>query len=244
MRLVHLRIPGLPEFFPDPRRFGPWAGALSESIWPELMIDAYGHGIFPWPAEEMDGIPWCCPPLRGVIDWKDFKVNRTLRKALRRGGFEVTFDQAFDQVIAACHRVHRDAGRGVWLVPELRRAMAEAHGLGFAHSVEVWRDGALGGGLYGVSLGRAFFAESMFTGMANGSKIALAALCAQLESWGFDFLDCQQVTPATAALGASETTRSVFLSRVARAMEGPTRLGRWRFELEAGELADWRFGGA
>jgi leucyl/phenylalanyl-tRNA--protein transferase len=138
---------------------------------------------------------------------------------------------AFPQVLEAC-AAPRARGRGTWLGPEMKHAYHELHQRGFAQSVEVWRGGQLAGGMYGVSLGRVFFGESMFSRIEDGSKIAFHYLCAQLAAWRFDLLDCQISSPHLSTLGAVEIPRDRFLARLRDAVAAPGRTGRWQFEIE------------
>jgi leucyl/phenylalanyl-tRNA--protein transferase len=139
----------------------------------------------------------------------------------------VTFDQAFGAVMRACATVPREGQPGTWITDEMRDAYARLHKLGYAHSVETWFEGKLAGGLYGVSLGKAFFGESMFHQRTDASKIALAALVERLKSWNFDFIDAQMPTEHLLRLGAKELPRKVFLKRLAEALESPSKKGTW-----------------
>jgi leucyl/phenylalanyl-tRNA--protein transferase len=192
---------------------------------------AYSAGIFPWFSEGQPILWWSTDP-RMVLFTEEFKLHRSLRKTL--GHFlanprcEVRIDSAFDQVIQACATSDRPGQSGTWIVPAMVRAYEAFHRAGFAHSVEVWIDGQLAGGLYCVALGRAVFGESMFTRRTDASKIALAALVAFCRHHGIGLVDCQQNTRHLASLGAREVPRAVFVQHAAReaALPGP----QWRFD--------------
>jgi leucyl/phenylalanyl-tRNA--protein transferase len=176
------------------------------------LLDAYGRGIFPWSADD-EPILWWCPDPRMVLFVDEFYVSRSLRKRLRSGVFTVTADRAFDQVMAGCAGPRAD-GEGTWITPAITAAYDELHRMGHAHSIETWRDGTLVGGLYGVSIGRMFFGESMFARESDASKVALAFLARQLGRWGFSLIDCQMSTAHLATLGAREIPRRDFVRRV------------------------------
>ena len=174
---------------------------------------AYRRGIFPWYSEGQP-VLWWTPDPRMVLQVAEFKIARSLRKALQRftrtPGCEVRIDSAFDRVIAACAGSPREGQRGTWILPPLQRAYSAWHRAGGAHSVETWVNGQLVGGLYGVSIGRMFFGESMFSQASDASKIALAALVAFCRANGIALIDCQQNTEHLASLGAREISRSDF----------------------------------
>jgi len=190
------------------------------------LLLAYSMGIFPWYA---DGQPilWWSPDPRLVLELKEFHISRRLRQTLRRGTFQVTFDQDFGGVIRACAAVERPGQDGTWITAAMEQAYIELHELGFAHSVESWIEDELVGGIYGVSLGRAFFGESMFSRASNASKVALATLVERLSAWDFHFLDAQVTTPHMLSLGAKEISRSMFLANLEQALQPSTRRGSW-----------------
>jgi leucyl/phenylalanyl-tRNA--protein transferase len=159
-------------------------------------------------------------------------VPRSLRRTMQRRPFLLTLDRAFPRVIRACAAVRRPAEPGTWITPEMRRAYIELHRRGLAHSVEAWDGSRLVGGLYGVSLGAAFFGESMFAREPDASKIAFVALIEQLSRWGIDLIDCQVQTDHLARFGACEWPRAAYLRMLRRALRSPTRQGVWRFEPE------------
>ena len=183
------------------------------------LIDAYSHGIFPW-FSEGDPILWWSPDPRMVLFPDELKVSRSLRRTLDRDRFETRFDTAFAQVIANC-AAPRDGQSGTWIVPEMVAAYTKLHELGHAHSVESWRDGELAGGLYGVSIGKAFFGESMFTREPDASKVALVRLVERLRAQDCRLIDCQQATAHLASLGAREIPRAEFAMRVQESIQYP-----------------------
>jgi leucyl/phenylalanyl-tRNA--protein transferase len=172
------------------------------------LLSAYRHGIFPWynPGEP---ILWWSPNPRLVLFPNKLKVSRSLRKTLRKNIFSVTFDKAFNEVIAAC-AAPRKEGVGTWITNEITQAYKELHQLGIAHSIETWFEGELVGGLYGVALGGVFFGESMFHTRTDASKVAFVSLVQQLESWGYQLIDCQVQTQHLTSFGAEEIDRAYF----------------------------------
>lgn len=199
--------------------------AIGASLSPQRLESAYRNGIFPWysPGEP---VLWWSPDPRALISPSRFHMSRSLRRQLRKTDYEVSMDTAFEAIIAACAAPRLDQPE-TWITPEMADAYCDLHTLGLAHSVEVWRGDRLIGGLYGVSTGRAFFGESMFSHATNGSKIALAWLLRQLHEWQFHFLDCQMATEHLVSLGAETVPRKRFLLRLAASQRGSTRLGTW-----------------
>jgi leucyl/phenylalanyl-tRNA---protein transferase len=214
-----------PPDYADPSGLLAVGGDLSN----ERLLEAYRVGIFPWYSDDQP-ILWWSPDPRLVLDLKDFKISRSLRKTLKKEVFQVTFDRAFEEVIQACAVVPRAAQNGTWITEEMREAYINLHGLGYAHSVESWFGGKLAGGLYGVSLGKSFFGESMFHVKTDASKVALATLVEKLKSWDFHFIDSQMTTEHMVRLGAKELPRRIFLKRLQSALRHPTRRGRWRID--------------
>ncbi len=192
---------------------------------PQRLVDAYSRGIFPW-FSEGDPILWWSPDPRMVLFPGELKVSRSLRRTVERGAFETRVDTAFAEVIARC-AAPRPNQSGTWIVPEMVRAYTALHELGFAHCVESWRDGELAGGLYGVSLGRVFFGESMFSREPDASKVALVRLVERLRVEGCDLIDCQQATAHLASLGAREIRRKEFAIRVQESIQYPLVGSRW-----------------
>lgn len=209
------------------------AGGVLDTV---SLLRAYQKGIFPWFSLGQP-ILWWSPDPRMVLKTDRFRLHRSLKKAIKHfvlsPGCEVRFDSAFSRVIEACASVPRDGQPGTWIVPEMIAAYTELHRAGHAHSVEVWMDGELAGGLYCVNLGRMVFGESMFAKCTDASKMALAALVAFCRSQGIDIIDCQQNTSHLAFLGAAEIARVDF----ARHLEASAQLPapKWTFD-----PADWQ----
>ncbi len=215
--------------FPPPELADP-SGllAVGGDLEPERLLAAYTAGIFPWPLLGVDGpMLWFSPDPRLVLYPERFRLSRSLRKELRHGRFEVTVDTRFREVMTACAE-DRSGRPGTWITEPLIDAFDRLHRGGFAHSVECLADGELAGGLYGVAVGGAFFGESMFTRRSNASKVALVHLVDRLRSWGFAFVDCQQVTEHLLRFGAEEVARRRFLDELAAAVALRGRPGSWR----------------
>lgn len=193
------------------------------------LIRAYSAGIFPWYNPD-EPILWWSPDPRAVLYPEQMRITRSLGKSIRRQDYAVTLDHAFDAVLTQCAGVRRRS-RGTWLGDDMREAYGRLHALGYAHSVEIWRDGLLIGGLYGVALGRVFFGESMFSRQPDSSKIALHWLCQQLQVWRFPLIDCQVGSPHLQSLGAVEVSRERFLNLLRTAVSSPPRTGHWNFDL-------------
>ncbi|MEE8580065.1 MAG: leucyl/phenylalanyl-tRNA--protein transferase [Myxococcota bacterium] len=212
--------------FPDPGQADP-EGLLAYGgdLAPERLLAAYESGVFPW--YESGPILWFSPDPRTVLRPAALRINRSLRRALRKGGFEIRFDTAFDRVIRACAETPRPGQTGTWITPEMIEAYCQLHVLGYAHSAEAWRDGVLAGGIYGVSLGAAFFGESMFAWSDDASKVAFVHLARLLSKWNVDFIDCQVHSEHLARLGAEPWPRARFLAALEVALTRPTRNGPW-----------------
>jgi len=181
---------------------------------PRLLLQGYANGIFPMAdSRDADELFWVEPRTRAIIPLERFHVSRSLRRTIRSGRFTVTHDRDFRGVIAGC--ADRDE---TWINAELERAMLALHGSGHAHSIEVWRDQELAGGLYGVKLGRAFFGESMFSRATDASKVALAWLVARLRVGNFTLLDCQFMTAHLASLGAVSVSRKDYVALLSAAL--------------------------
>lgn len=223
--------------FPDPHRAEPdGLLAVGGDLSPQRLVAAYRMGIFPWYGEDMP-LLWWSPDPRCVLDLAALRAPRRLRREIKRFDYRVTLDTAFEAVIRACAAApRRRGGGGTWILPEMLGAYCALHEAGFAHSIEVWDvegpQAALVGGLYGVSLGRAFFGESMFYRQSGASKFALLALAGLLKRWGFDFLDCQQTTEHVLTYGAAEVSRREFLQRLGAALRFPTLRGKWAWPAE------------
>jgi len=200
--------------------------AIGGDLSVERLLLAYGQGIFPWYTEE-DPILWWAPDPRLVLEPRNFHLPKRLARLIRQGRFQVTFDTAFARVIRSCALPRPGKEQGTWLVPEMIEAYIHLHEAGYAHSVECWQEKTLVGGLYGVALGRVFFGESMFSLVANSSKIALAQLITLLRRWEFDLIDCQMTTAHLVRLGAREMPGYEFYARLERHIPLPGHKGPW-----------------
>jgi len=196
----------------------------------QRLLDAYSRGIFPW-FSEGDPVLWWCPDPRMVLPTDAVHVSQSLKRRLRRADYNVTFDCAFEEVLHACAAPRRHE-HGTWLVPSMRRAYQHLYEQGTAHSLEVWMEGELAGGLYGVALGRMFFGESMFSHRTDGSKIALVVLAAQLSKWGFPMIDCQMQTTHLATMGAREIPRRTFVANLTELVAKPPVEDPWAVDDE------------
>lgn len=188
-------------------------GGSLESDW---LIDAYRHGIFPWPID--DTLAWWAPDPRAVLELDDLKISRRLARTLRSDRFTVTCDLAFAEVIAACAEVPRGDG-GTWITPDMAAAYCRLHDIGVAHSVETWCDDQLVGGIYGLAIGGFFAGESMFYHATDASKVALVRLVQHLRARGFVLFDLQLLNDHTKRLGGSEISRCEYLHRLSAALE-------------------------
>ena len=199
--------------------------AVGGSLEPELVLDAYQHGIFPWPVRaDPAPIPWCSPDPRAIIELDSLHISRRLRRTCRKGHFSVTRDKAFAAVINGCASAG-DRKSETWITPRMIDAYCRLHELGHAHSVEVWHQGKLAGGLYGMAAGGLFAGESKFYTLRDASKVALVHLVAHLRQRGYQLFDIQQLTPHTAKLGAVEIPRREYLARLAEALVTPAVFG-------------------
>jgi leucyl/phenylalanyl-tRNA--protein transferase len=186
------------------------------------LLEAYRRGVFPW-YSGTEPVLWWSPDPRMVLYCAELKVSRSLAKSLRNKGYEVRADTAFAEVLAGC----ADRPEGTWLGAGMKQAYLRLHRAGYAHSFETWRDGELLGGLYGVAIGRMFYGESMFSRATDASKVALAALVAELRTREFPLIDCQMHTPLLASLGAREIPRRSFLRELATLVNYPASPGSW-----------------
>jgi leucyl/phenylalanyl-tRNA--protein transferase len=191
----------------------------------DVLLEAYPRGIFPWTGKHP--IPWCAPDPRMVLYPRDFAASRSLRRLARTRRYVVRFDTDFESTLAACAQTPRPGQGGTWITPNMAVAYTELARRGIAHSVEVYRGSALVGGLYGLSLGRAFFGESMFYREPNTSKLALWVLCERLVERSFHFIDCQAVTPHLKRLGARAIPLRDYLLGLERALALPSVPGPW-----------------
>ncbi len=206
--------PGGPIWFPLAERVSAEGLLMAGGdLSPERLLAGYARGIFPWYGEGSP-ILWWSPDPRCVLIPSRLHVGDRLRRTLRSGRFSYSVDTCFGRVIRACAEAPRPGQDGTWIVPEMMHAYERLHTLGFAHSIEVWEQGELAGGLYGVLLGRVFFGESMFHTRSDASKAAVVWLTAWLSGLGVELVDCQQTTPHMLRLGAEEMPRGEFLERL------------------------------
>jgi leucyl/phenylalanyl-tRNA--protein transferase len=199
--------------------------AAGADLSPARLLEAYRNGIFPWYTHG-EPILWWSPDPRMVLFTDELKVSRSLAKSVRNKGFEVRFDTAFAAVVGACAEP-RDGLAGTWITDEMRSAYLRLHRLGHAHSVETWRDEILLGGLYGVSIGRMFFGESMFARASDASKVALVGLVQELRARGGSMIDCQMDTRHLGSLGARPIQRAEFLRKVEALVNYDVPPGKW-----------------
>lgn len=213
--------------FPDPN-FADESGllAIGGDLSPERLLLAYSTGIFPWYSED-DPIMWWSPDPRMVLIPGRMKVSKSLKQSLNKKTFEVRFDTRFESVITSCSKAPRSDQDGTWITDEMKQAYLELHKSGFAHSVETYYNNELVGGLYGISLGKAFFGESMFFRKRDASKIALFSLVQKLKEWEFHFIDAQIETEHLKSLGAKLVPRKEFLISLNLALNFPTIQGKW-----------------
>ena len=185
--------------------------AVGGDLSPQRLLLAYRWGIFPWYHSDQPVLWWWLAP-RLMVNPKEVHISRSLRRVLNQNHFEVTYNQDFNAVITHCSTIEREGQEGTWIVPEMITAYQKLHDLGYAHSVEVYEDSRLAGGIYGISLGRIFFGESMFSLKPNASKVAFVHLAQLLVARGFDWIDCQQDTPHMRSLGGELIDEELFLS--------------------------------
>ena len=220
--------------FPDVEYAGPEGLlAVGGDLNSERLLAAYRQGIFPWYSEDQP-ILWWSPDPRSVLLPGDLKISRSLKKTLKKNTFRVTFDQDFAGVIKACAGPRRgDTETGTWITPEMMHAYIKLHKPGYAHSIEVWHDNQLVGGLYGIAMGRAFFGESMFSRMNDASKVGFCFLVRQLEKWGYDFIDCQVESAHLASLGARPIPRKRFIAMLDDALRHENPPDHWTPDVES-----------
>ena len=207
-----MNIPQLNKYslnFPDPRKASEegivaWGGDLN----PSRLIRAYQNGIFPWYSQG-DPIIWWSPDPRLIMKLDDFKLSRSLKKSIKK--FQYGFDTDFLAVMQNCSSTPRHNQNGTWISNDIIEAYSVLHGLGMAHSIETYYNGVLVGGLYGLTIGKVFCGESMFSHVSDASKSAYAILIKHLKAWGYEFVDCQVPTEHLKSLGAKEVSREYFL---------------------------------
>lgn len=200
--------------------------AIGGDLSPERLIKAYQMGIFPWFNEE-DPILWWSPNPRMVLYPDQLRVSKSMKKVLKSGQFTLKIDNAFNEVIECCQSVPRKGQEGTWITQDIINSYKNLHELGVAHSFEVYQEDQLVGGLYGVSLGKCFFGESMFSKVSNASKFAFIKLAELLEKSGFDLIDCQVYNEHLASLGAVEVDRSMFLDQLQAGLKKEFIIGSW-----------------
>jgi len=203
--------------------------AFGGDLSPKRILSAYSQGIFPWysPGEP---ILWWSPDPRFVLFPHKLHISKSLSKLIQKETYQVTMDQAFSSVIRECASVREENNTGTWITSNMIQAYIRLYEMGFAHSVEVWMDGTLAGGLYGISLGRMFSGESMFFRKSNASKIALVALVNFVHSYQFDFIDCQVYTTHLKSLGAENIPRNEFLQLLHTTLKNQHLQGRWVYD--------------
>lgn len=199
--------------------------AVGGDLSPEMLVEAYSKGYFPWSGSPP--IPWYCPQPRLLLFPNHIRVSRSLKKLIRKGKFKVTFDTCFRDVMKQCATIPRAHEDGTWITENMIEAYSVLHEHHIAHSIEVHLEGELCGGLYGLSLGHAFFGESMFAKEANASKVALVYLCEFLRQQAFDFVDCQVVTDHLVSMGAMPVPRKVYLTLLKRTLTASSHHYSW-----------------
>jgi leucyl/phenylalanyl-tRNA---protein transferase len=192
---------------------------------PERLILAYSNGIFPWAD---DPVLWFSPDPRMIIDLKNWKPSKSLKRTLKKNEFEIKVDCEFEQVMRAC----ADTRDSTWISEDFLNNYLELHNQGFAHSFEVWKDNQLVGGLYGISLGNAFFGESMFHRTTDASKVAFSHLIYFMKFHKFELLDCQISNPHLISLGGIDVSRDEYISQLKKALKKETKKGEWQFLLD------------
>lgn len=225
----HMPFPSLEAALAKPNGLLAAGGDLT----PQRLLEAYRCGIFPW-FNAGEPILWWSPDPRMVLLPGELRISRSLNKTLNKGNYEIRMDSVFSQVMQAC-AAPRKGQSGTWIHPEMISAYAALHEIGLAHSVETWVDGELMGGLYGVSQGKIFFGESMFSHIPDASKIAFVHLVRQLQRWDFGMIDCQMKTAHLASFGAREIPRTEFSQRLRELINYPERVEKWRFDHESAE---------
>ncbi|WAF70205.1 leucyl/phenylalanyl-tRNA--protein transferase [Aeromonas dhakensis] len=200
--------------------------AIGGDLSPARLLAAYHKGIFPW-NEPHQPLLWWSPDPRGVVQPAQLHIGRSLRKFIRRTPFDISIDRAFNEVIAACAAPRRSAS-GTWISTPMIDAYRQLHRLGHAHSIEIWQDGQLQAGLYGLSLGRVFCGESMFSRIDNGAKLAMVALCQHFARHDGALIDCQMQNDFLATMGIEEWPRSKFLTTLTQLSRQPLSAGCWQ----------------
>jgi leucyl/phenylalanyl-tRNA--protein transferase len=200
--------------------------AIGGDLSVERILKAYSLGIFPWYNEGSE-ILWWTPDPRFVLYVDDLKISKSMKQIVRSNRFRVTFDTEFKEVIRNCKSVKREDQDGTWITNDMEEAYFNLHKMGYAHSVEVWEGENLVGGLYGISLGKMFFGESMFTHVSNASKFGFISLVSALKQKGFKMIDCQDYTAHLESLGAIEIPRAAFEGFIVKEITLEGRIGSW-----------------
>lgn len=220
---AHDSFPPLEHALSEPNGLLAAGGDLS----PQRLLAAYRKGIFPWFNKD-DPILWWSPDPRMVLFPEELKISRSLRKTLRKDNYHIYTDRSFQNVMNACAAPRKEQA-GTWIHPEMIAAYTALHDMGLAHSIETWTDGVLVGGLYGVSLGKVFFGESMFSLVPDASKIAFVHLVQQLHAWDFGLIDCQVRTNHLASMGAREISRMEFSQHLGLLITTTEPSSKWDF---------------
>lgn len=200
--------------------------AVGGRLGPEILLEAYAKGIFPW--MKSPEILWYSPNPRMILIPGAFHLSKSLARWTRHHGLRISMDTAFESVMRACSSAPRPGQKGTWIDDEFISAYGELHRMGYGHSLEIWEEDALIGGLYGLSIGAVFFGESMFHRKRDASKLALWALTRHLMTRDIALIDCQAYTPHLASLGAIEMPRAEYLELLGRALSKKTQLGVWK----------------
>ena len=202
--------------------------AYGGDLSPRRIVAAYRAGIFPWFEEDSPVVLWWSPNPRMILYSENFKISKTLRQKIRRKTFEIRVDYDFEAVMKACASTFRPDQDGTWITEDMLEAYVDLHRMGLAHSVECWQDGKLVGGLYGISLGKIFFGESMFHHVTDASKVAFFYLSHFCKEIGFTFIDCQMHTDHLQSLGAQTMPREEYLNIIAANNNEETLKGSWQ----------------
>ena len=211
--------------------------AIGGDLHPQRLLNAYRSGIFPWYSAGRP-IMWWSPDPRAVFHTSHLHLSRSTRRALRLSGWRLRADTAFKEVVDSCARIPRRGQHGTWITPAVRSSFQALHRLGHAHSIEVYQDDHRVGGLYGLAIGRAFFAESMYSAETGGSKAALAGLACLLRGWGWPLIDAQVENDHLLSLGAQRMARSEFLVHIGNLCQQESTPGSWQQRIGDRAIAD------
>lgn len=205
--------------------------AIGGDLHPERLLLAYQYGIFPW-FSEGDPVIWWHPDPRFILYPKQVRISKSMKPYLKMEKLTVTFDTCFEHVMEHCQKISRKDQSGTWITEDFIDSYEYLHQMGYAHSVEVWKGDELVGGLYGVSLGKVFFGESMFSKVSNASKLALISLCRVLDKRGFYLIDCQIANKHLESMGGQFITRADFMSCLRRNIFEETKMGSWTYMVD------------